>query len=73
MTHSSVHTQAPWLPVDCKHAMWAGEFTTCPSKTRAAPAWAEREPPLAIDAVKSFSPRPSKGRSFPKQAVSIPG
>lgn len=28
---------------------------TCPCKTQAVPAWAEGEPLLANDAVKSFS------------------
>lgn len=75
MTHSSVRTQTPRLPVDCKHAPEAGEFMTCASKTQASPAWAEggHPPPLLLMPSKSISATPSRGRSFPKRAVSVPG
>lgn len=35
---------------------------TCASRTQAVPAWAEGEPSLANDAVKSISAHLSKGR-----------
>lgn len=52
MTHSSVRTQTPRLPVDCKHATEAGEFMTCASKTQASPACMERASPLTTDGIK---------------------
>jgi len=66
MTHSSVRTQTPRLPVDRKHAMEAGEFMTCDSKTQASPAWVEIASPLAVTGVKKHFCYPLRGKIVSK-------